>query len=104
MEYLAEGQLLSKAIEATQQRLGAVFPAEFAARNLAHLINFPLGAGGALNGTALTCENFITPAIVPDQTQRNTICENFKFNNLETIRLFVNGTWFGTNDFTNVMA
>lgn len=39
MKYLAEGQLIAKAITDTQKQLEEVFPAEFYARNMGHQIN-----------------------------------------------------------------
>lgn len=40
LDYLAEGQLIAKTINATQKKLKEVFPAEFAARNLGHYNNY----------------------------------------------------------------
>jgi hypothetical protein len=40
LDYLAEGQLIAKTINATQMKLKEVFPAEFAARNLGHYNNY----------------------------------------------------------------
>lgn len=68
-----------------------VFPAEFAARNTGHLINYPT------SGSSKTCNDFIS-AIVPTPTPtiETNICNKWNFNTLETMRYFVNGTWFGT--------
>jgi len=93
MKYLSEGQLIAKSITSTQSLLLKVFPAEFSTRNLGHKINIP--------GSIISCENFMNKASTNLETINNT-CQKFNFGQLEDLRFFVNGTWFGQN--ATVMA
>jgi len=42
------------------------------------------------------CENFMNLAST-NLTTINNACQKFNFGNLEDLRFFVNGTWFGSN-------
>lgn len=90
MAYISEGQLIAKTMTTTQKLLAKVFPAEFAARNTGHQINY-------IANPSITCNNFISKIVpAPSATVETAICNKWNFNTLETMRYFVNGTWFGT--------
>jgi len=88
MRFITEGQLISKSITTTQALLLKVFPAEFAARNVGHQINY--------GTTILGCNDFMNAVIPkPSTATINKTCNTYNFAKLETLRFFVNGTWFG---------
>jgi len=87
MQYITEGQLIAKSMTTTQALLAKVFPSEFLARNTGHLINY--------GTTLMDCNTFmnkVNPA--PSSATINSACTKWNFAKLETLRFFVNGTWY----------
>lgn len=75
MKYLAEGQLITKTAEASQALMKEVFPGEFIARNVGHVINFGNTGTPALatptpaKGTS-TCNDYVS-LVSTDTTLNN---------------------------------
>lgn len=95
MDFLAEGQLIAKTINATQKKLTEVLPAELAARNLGHYNNY-------VASTRVECSAWINAVTSATAQWKLDMCDAttkpyFDIENLAVLRTATDGMWYRCN-------
>lgn len=91
IENIAMGGLVERTLNQTYGALNQTFHLEVVVRNLAQTIN---NSGGSLS-----CDYYVQQVEASNYT---AVCAPYDFSNVESIKAFVNATWFKNDSSTDI--